>query len=520
MRVYSYLRFSTPEQARGDSLRRQTTSAEAWCADRGLALDDTLTMRDLGVSAFKGRHAQFGALKAFLDAVEGDRVERGSVLLVESLDRLSREAVLDAAARLFDLIRAGITVVTLSDGQEYSERRLRQDWTPLVISLAVMARAHDESRIKSERVGKAWAQKRIRAATERQAQTAICPGWIKLVGGPRTGHYELIPERAEIVRSIFSDTIGGLGRRAIAQTLNARRVPTWGVGKKKGVRWHDSYIQKVLGNPATYGVGEPLGRIAGGDGSAPTEPIEAYYPAAIDEETYYAAQAAARARGTGSGKPGTHRNLLRGIARCARCGSAMIIVDKGARSSGPKLICGAAHASAGCDHRSYYPYASLEATTIWGLGNKRQQLVLAAVDTTAALVDERAAAVAKREALQLRLSNLVELVAAGGGGAMVAGQTRDLQSAIDEAGVTIETIDRELGAAKATSSTASGSDLVDIYNQLNDLHGDDLVRARAGVAQRLKSLIMRIEVAPAGVEIKYADATGGFISFEGGDTTV
>lgn len=163
---------------------------------------------------------------------------------------------------------------------------------------------------------------------------------------------------------------------------------------------------------------------------------------------------------------------------------------------------------------------ALEATTIWGLGNKRQQLVLAAGDTTAALVDERAAAVAKREALQLRLANLVELVAAGGGGAVVAGQVRDLQSAIDEAGKSIDRLERELGAAKATSSTAGGSDLVDIYSHLNGIDGDDLVRARASLAQRLKTLIERIDVAPAGAELRYVDGSGGFIAFEGGGMTV
>src|SRR5688572_21023023 len=99
MRVFSYLRFSSPEQARGDSFRRQTEEPERWCRERGLELDDTLTLHDLGRSAFRGSHAEFGALRVFLDLVESGRVERGSILLVESLDRLSREAVLDASAR-------------------------------------------------------------------------------------------------------------------------------------------------------------------------------------------------------------------------------------------------------------------------------------------------------------------------------------------------------------------------------------------------------------------------------------
>ncbi|HCO55170.1 MAG TPA: recombinase family protein [Pelagibacterium sp.] len=323
-KAYSYIRFSSPEQAKGDSLRRQLEAARRWCVERGLELDDTL--RDLGRSAFKGRHAQFGALRAFLDLVEQGEVPQGSYLVVESLDRLSREAVLDAAARLFDLIRAGVTVVTLSDGQEYSQERLRADWTPLVISLAVMARAHDESRTKSQRISRAWGQKRRRAVEDRQAMTAICPGWLKLVGGPKSGKYEVIEDRAEIVRSIFADTIEGLGRRTIAKRLNEAKVPTWGVGKKTGSRWHDSYIQKILGNPAALGRFEPLAKLAGGAGGAQT--IDGYFPAVVDEQTFFAAQSAAKSRGFGRGRTSdSHRNLLRGIAQCGSCGSGMTIVD-------------------------------------------------------------------------------------------------------------------------------------------------------------------------------------------------
>ncbi len=53
--AYSYVRFSTPEQSKGDSLRRQEEKAEAYCQRHGWAMDRTLTLRDLGVSAFRGR---------------------------------------------------------------------------------------------------------------------------------------------------------------------------------------------------------------------------------------------------------------------------------------------------------------------------------------------------------------------------------------------------------------------------------------------------------------------------------
>ena len=67
-KAYSYIRFSTPDQMKGDSFERQTRKAAEYA--RGLELYTTLTFRDLGISAFRGKNAQTGALKAFLDGVE------------------------------------------------------------------------------------------------------------------------------------------------------------------------------------------------------------------------------------------------------------------------------------------------------------------------------------------------------------------------------------------------------------------------------------------------------------------
>lgn len=507
-KAYSYIRFSSPEQAKGDSLRRQLEAARAWCVERGLDLDDTL--RDLGRSAFKGRHAQFGALRAFLDLVEAGEIERGSYLIVESLDRLSREAVLDAAARLFDLIRAGITVVTLSDGQEYSQERLRTDWTPLVISLAVMARAHDESRTKSIRIGRAWEQKRRRAVEEGQAMTALCPGWLKLVGGPKRGHYEIIPERADIVRGIFDDTLAGLGRRSIARRLNERKVPTWGVGRKAGSRWHDSYIQKILGNPAVFGRFEPLAKLSGGSGNG-HPPIDNYYPAILDEATFYAAQAIAKSRGAGQGRTSaTHRNLLRGIAICNECGGGMNFVDKGARSAGPKLICGRANAAAGCEHRAYYSYQPLEIGTIFAVGRRIDELMLNARDRTSALRADRDALAAKRQSLSDRLDNLIELVAASGGGDRVAAQVAQLQSEIDAADAVLADYDFRIRGAGA-SDPDHGADVGDLYRQLEGLDDEERPRARATLSQKLRGLVDRVEIGPARARVVMSDGGVGEI---------
>ena len=91
-KAYSYLRFSTPEQQKGDSFRRQASMAESYALKKGLNLDSALTFHDLGVSAFKGANAETGRLADFLEAVRAGLVPQGSFLLVEALDRLSRLA--------------------------------------------------------------------------------------------------------------------------------------------------------------------------------------------------------------------------------------------------------------------------------------------------------------------------------------------------------------------------------------------------------------------------------------------
>jgi DNA invertase Pin-like site-specific DNA recombinase len=126
-RAYSYLRFSTPEQLKGDSLRRQTELAERYASTHALQLDTELNLRDLGVSAYRGANLETGALGAFLDAIKQRIVEPGAYLLVESLDRVSRKAARKAVRVLEEIVEAGVTVVTLNDGKA-RHTRLRV-WT-------------------------------------------------------------------------------------------------------------------------------------------------------------------------------------------------------------------------------------------------------------------------------------------------------------------------------------------------------------------------------------------------------
>src|SRR5450432_3948249 len=95
------------------------------------------------------KNAKEGALRAFLEAIEHNLVPHGSYLLVESLDRLSRDRILAAQTLFMQIVQAGVTIVTLVDQRSYSLESLNQNPLDLVISLVSMMRANEESEIKS-----------------------------------------------------------------------------------------------------------------------------------------------------------------------------------------------------------------------------------------------------------------------------------------------------------------------------------------------------------------------------------
>ncbi|MCJ8149103.1 recombinase family protein [Shinella sedimenti] len=347
-KAYSYVRFSTPEQMRGDSLRRQTEAAERYAALHGLDLDRELTFRDLGVSAYRGANADTGHLGEFLAAVRHGDIKPGSFLLVESLDRLSRQKPRRAVRVLEQLCEEGITVVTLDDQRAYTEEVLDEDPTALLVAILVAARAHEESATKARRVREAWGAKRKTAAAK--PLTRLCPGWVRL-RDDRSG-FDLIPERAAIVRRIFDMALSGRGQYSIAETLNREGIPVFGRGR----HWHRSYVKKMLANPSTIGTYTPhtMERVNGKRVRTPTEPVPDYFPAAVDRETFERVNGLTKGRAIGA-QPERSRapaNMLATLAKCPLCGGTMTRVSKGRgkRAGKPYLVCAAAKTGAGCEY--------------------------------------------------------------------------------------------------------------------------------------------------------------------------
>ena len=330
-KVYSYVRWSTPEQGDGDSLRRQTAKAAAWAQTQGLELADT-RLQDAGVSAFHGDNIRSGALGAFLEAVRVGEIPRGSALYIENVDRLSREHPWEALKTLQAIIEAGIEIIDGSDGARYSKERILADGGHSVTILTVkMLRPYAESATKRERLQALWDGKRERARKTGEAMTSRCPGWLRKAGGG----FEPISEKEEVVCEIFRMAGQGMSACAISEKLNREGTPVLG---GKGA-WRRQQISKLLSNTAVLGTFTPHtsvkegGRRKRGDAG---EPIPNYFPAIITQALWDSAQVFRGARPAAS--RGGVGNLFGRLLRCARCGAALTRMSKGRQNRGRSYL--------------------------------------------------------------------------------------------------------------------------------------------------------------------------------------
>lgn len=324
-RVYSYLRFSDPKQEAGHSVERQLAFARKWADDHGAELDTDLTMRDEGLSAYHQRHVKHGALGVFLRAVDEGRIAPGSILIVEGLDRLSRAEPLLAQAQLAQIINAGISVVTASDGKVYNRDQLKAQPMDLVYSLLVMIRAHEESDTKS---------KRVSAAVRRQCEAWQAgtfkgvirngkdPAWLRWDGE----RFVEIPERAEPLRQMLQLWLDGHGYASAWRTMQAAGADMSLLPKTQATFYRLVSKRYLIGTKTISAGGEDF-------------ELEGYYPPLVDIETF-SRVVASRGRRRWKRGPSEIPGVLTGsgITFCGYCGSPIVtqntVTSKGPRKDG------------------------------------------------------------------------------------------------------------------------------------------------------------------------------------------
>jgi len=500
--AYSYVRFSTVAQLKGDSLRRQVEACEEYCASKGLELHP-VSYRDLGVSAFKRRNIEKGALAAFITAVKTGKVAKGSYLIIEQFDRLTRADADVALKLLLDLVHSGITVVTLDQPDHPWTKASIKETHKLMLAIVFMSRANNESVAKSDRLKSFWKQRKADAATTRKLVTSECPRWLK-ANQDKTG-FVVLEDRAASIRKVFEMRIGGYGITHIVRRANQEGWPAPG---KPSVRksgesvedferrkvstplWHTSTVGRLLKNRALLGEYQPHGYASEEDETRIPigQPVAGYYPAILDETTFLRAQAKTQRSGRFPGRrDASLKNWLQGLLLCT-CGHSFVRKNKDSRAQP--------------EYARYYCTARNRGISDCPGANAKEleTAVLHAVSLVAPQYFEGTARMeelkARLDLLQLNLTNA--RFARDNYAASIASQPRSsvatLVRLLDQAEDTLAAASSELDAVQAEIADLSGDTDAVFENIVKAVKNVDSLDARAALREELSRVIEKAVV--------------------------
>ncbi|MEC3910092.1 recombinase family protein [Sphingobium sp. CR2-8] len=497
-----YARFSSAEQSKGYSLERQRTHGLQFATDKGWSVEKTIT--DEGRSAFHGANRLEGsALHEFeLEARNG--LHRGKVLLVENVDRLSRQGAKAAAQLIWALNEQGVDVATWQDGYVYQAGN-NGDLMELFSVIIKAQMAFEESDKKSKRTSASW-KKRFEQIAEgtHKGPMPNTPNWIDHTDEG----FVLNPERTAVLNQIFDFYIDGMGIHRIVTILHERNVPSWTPAEQERGNngWFYSYIYRLLTKRAV------LGEYVTSDGTTLSPD---YYPQAVTAEKWNRAQAALSMRkgNQTNVKVFGNRNLLSQMIVCEKCGGGAHFghttdtVQKYTKVSGEvvnyrrktyrKLRCDRARRKHNCDNPTILNYDVVEATI---LQEMLPQLVRKPdANAQATKLREQIADMARAQDVeQGKLNNLIDALADGGSKAIVQ-RVAAVEAEVERLSADIAAAQKAL--AIETAKPAGDDDVALVESLMTELTSeDDEVRiyARGRVNMSLRRLIQRIVITEVG----------------------
>jgi DNA invertase Pin-like site-specific DNA recombinase len=371
---YSYSRVSSLSQRdTGTGISRQEDDAVTYAQDMGFILDSKVRFRDDGKSASDGSNLK-GALGKFVALVATGTLPDQTPLLVEAIDRLSRALAGDAMELILGILRAGVEIHTIEDGEIYSRKSINEQGRLSKLAGMIEAAAKFSQRL-SGRVISGRARNRAEKLAKGAALSSMCPAWLRRSGDK----YEEISDRVVVLKTIFKLLAEGRGCQSIATELNRTGTPVFdraGQGMTVTTQrrvvggWYASYIDKLRQNIAVMGDYQPTKKrvVDKKETIKNGEIVRGHFPEIIPRDVFAkvsAVKAPAGRRGV------NYVNLLTGLAFCAYCNSPMVIVDKGVRWPNTKrprvlnqptvfLQCGASRRDTVCTHNSLIPYKPLE----------------------------------------------------------------------------------------------------------------------------------------------------------------
>lgn len=499
MKAISYYRFSTREQSEGTSIKRQSEDCMVFAASRGWTIEDTII--DEGKSAFSGANRDEGAALNLLEHEVRSGLHHGKVLLVERLDRISRQGFDETLDFVRLLTGHGVSVATV-DGEFY-EAGKRLDMFQVMKMLSKAEGAHEESAKKSQRIKRRYEIRRAEAKASGIALTKNLPAWLT-VG--KDGKPTIREGRDAVIRRIYDlAETHGKGSVRIMRALNAELQPWSGLNGATTAQWNRSFVTRILQDRQVTGEFQPCVK-ENGERVPSGEPWPDYFPRIISQEQFDRVNSAAQARQSPAGKKSTVvGNLFSGMLRCFHCDTPMLFERKkpaGSPYQGgrytlkhdeARLRCRNAYSGGSCTNHTTLSYYGFERAMLDAC------LHLALDDRTFTRADELGQIMGKvaekRRALDIATDHAKALWAA-------YAETKSkmaMQSAMD-AEREAEVMEGELQSLEASARAASGqadaeahlSRVAEFRRYLSD--GDLEVREqhRTKVAQGFRTIVQSV----------------------------
>ncbi|EGR0697678.1 recombinase family protein [Vibrio parahaemolyticus] len=304
--IYQYSRISTTFQKDGSGLQRQkedtTKLITTLSKELNLPVYDK-PLEDSGRSAFHGKHLEKGVFGVFLAAIERGEVKRGSVLVVESLDRLSRQSPNIAQGMMLQIINSGVRIYTTIDNTMYDGNEEPASlMMKLIMSILKFSAAHEESAKKSHRSKRNVEQSCVKFLNGDRSVIVLGgkpPAWMN-------ADKTVKPDELRDVKEMIELRQKGYGYLSITQEVNK---------KYNFNKWAVNTVTAILKSRALYGE-----RVVNASGTKYVLPD--YYPVLMSKSEWLAIQP--------NNKPiystGEKNCIITGIGvtKCGSCGSGLV----------------------------------------------------------------------------------------------------------------------------------------------------------------------------------------------------
>jgi len=310
--AFSYQRVSDPKQTRDGraGLDRQADAFIGFCQRHAL-IPNADPLVDKGLSAFHGRHRSKGALGSFIAAAQSGEIPTGTVLVVEDVDRLTREVADKQLRLLLEFFDSGLAIGVIRDDWIIDKDNYNNHPTLRLVLQTRFDAANDYSKKLSSRISDVW-QRRQRDWIENRKPylgKGSRPEWLADNGDK----FIEIEKAVALVQRIFNlcaeENMGGT---QIAEVLNAD-----GIKPARSDAYGPTRILRILHDRRV------LGEKDWPDGTVSAD----YFPRIIDQTLWDKCQKAIDQRHDNKGRHGRGEvvaNLFQGGTFCA-CGRSLFL---------------------------------------------------------------------------------------------------------------------------------------------------------------------------------------------------